>query len=41
MLLNGCHEGKATPRLTELICPKCGEIVEVFIRMGGRPGGLF
>ena len=38
MLLDGCHEGKHTPRLTEVKCPKCGEWVEVFVRMGGRPG---
>lgn len=38
MLLNGCHEGKATPRLVEVLCPNCGEIVEVFVLMGGRPG---
>ena len=25
MLLNGCHEGKHTPRLTEAKYPKCGE----------------
>ena len=30
MLLNGCQEGKATPRLMEVKCPRCGEIVEVF-----------
>ncbi|MBR3950011.1 MAG: hypothetical protein IKJ84_04985 [Oscillospiraceae bacterium] len=38
MLLDGCHEGKHTPRLTEVRCPACGEWVEVFVRMGGRPG---
>lgn len=38
MLLNGCQEGKGTPRLTEVKCPKCGEIVEVFVRMGGPIG---
>ena len=38
MLLDGCHEGKHTPRLTEVRCPRCGEYVEVFVRMGGRPG---
>ena len=38
MLLNGCHEGKATPRLTEVLCPRCGEIVEVFIQLGGKAG---
>ena len=26
------------PRLTEVRCPACGEWVEVFVRMGGRPG---
>ena len=25
MLLDGCHEGKHTPRLSEVKCPKCGE----------------
>ena len=24
MLLKGCQEGKSTPRLTEVKCPKCG-----------------
>ena len=38
MLINGCQEGKGTPRLSELKCPNCGEYVEAFIRMGGRPG---
>ena len=38
MLIRGCQEGKGTPRLVEILCPKCGEIVEVFIRMGGRAG---
>lgn len=38
MLLDGCHEGKHTPRLTEVRCPVCGEWVEVFIKMGGAPG---
>ena len=27
MLLNGCHEGKHTPRLSEVKCPNCGEYV--------------
>lgn len=35
MLIRGCQEGKGTPRLTEVKCPKCGQWVEVFIRMGG------
>ena len=38
MLINGCQEGKGTPRLTEVKCPKCGEFVVVFVRLGGRPG---
>ena len=37
-LLNGCHEGKMTPKLTEVKCPRCGEWVEVFVQLGGRPG---
>lgn len=38
MLINGCHEGKGTPRLTEVKCPQCGEYVEVFVRMDGPIG---
>ena len=38
MLINGCQEGKGTPRLTEVKCPNCGEIVEVFVQMGGAIG---
>ena len=38
MLINGCQEGKGTPRLTEVKCPKCGENVEVFVIMGGPIG---
>ena len=38
MLIKGCQEGKGTPRLTEVKCPKCGEYVEVFVRMGGAVG---
>ena len=37
-LLDGCHEGKHTPRLTEVLCPKCGRPVEVFVMMEGPPG---
>ena len=37
-VLKGCQEGKATPRLTEVICPECGEIAEVFVKMGGSVG---
>ena len=38
MLINGCQEGKGTPRLTEVKCPCCGEYVEVFVLMGGPIG---
>ena len=38
MLINGCQEGKGTPRLVELKCPKCGEYVEAFVIMGGAIG---
>ena len=38
MELRGCREGKGTPRLSEVICPVCGEIIEVFVRMDGGPG---
>ena len=37
-LISGCQEGKATPRLTEVKCPACGDYVEVFIKMGGEVG---
>ena len=38
MLINGCHEGKHTPKLMEVKCPRCGEWVDVFVKMGGAPG---
>ena len=38
MLINGCQEGKATPRLVEVKCPVCGEYAEAFVRMGGPIG---
>ena len=38
MLLNGCQEGKGTPRLTEVKCPNCDTWVEVFVKMGGAVG---
>lgn len=37
-LINGCQEGKGTPKLVEVKCPGCGEYVEVFVKMGGAPG---
>ena len=39
MLLDGCQEGKHTPRLLEVKCPRCGQWVEVFIRMGAAGTG--
>ena len=38
MLINGCQEGKGTPRLVEVKCPQCGARVEVFVKMGGAIG---
>ena len=43
MVLDGCHEGKHTPRLSEVKCPQCGECLEIFVQMGweiGRTGTL-
>ena len=37
-LIKGCQDGKATPRLSEVRCPKCGQWVDVFIKMGGDHG---
>ena len=37
-LISGCQEGKVTPRLVEVKCPKCGRWVDVFVRMGGAIG---
>ena len=34
-ILAGCQEGKATPKLTEVKCPQCGDVIELFVRMGG------
>ena len=30
-VLKGCQEGKATPELREVKCPKCGADMEVFV----------
>ena len=38
MLIRGCQEGKATPKLMEVKCPKCGEYLDVFVLMGGAVG---
>ena len=40
MLLDGCHEGKHTPRLSEVKCPRCGAWVDVFIHIPGQTGTL-
>ena len=40
MVLDGCHEGKHTPRLTEVKCPRCGELVDIFVHMNGGPGTI-
>ena len=40
MLINGCQDGKATPRLVEVKCPQCGEYVDVFVKMGGAFGQM-
>ena len=34
-IIAGCHEGKHTPKLVEVKCPKCKQEVEVFVKMGG------
>ena len=36
-IIEGCHEGKHTPKLVEVKCPGCGEVAEVFVKMGGSP----
>ncbi len=38
MLINGCQEGKVTPKLVEIQCPSCKAVLEVFVRMGGAIG---
>ena len=38
MLIDGCQDGKHTPRLMEVKCPKCGEYVDIFVIMGGAAG---
>lgn len=38
MVIRGCQEGKATPKLVEVLCPKCGTELEVFVKMGGAVG---
>ena len=37
-LIKGCQDGKGTPRLAEVKCPRCGIWVEVFVKMGGAAG---
>lgn len=31
-VMDGCEKLKTTPKLSEVKCPKCGEIIEVFTR---------
>ena len=38
MVIRWCQEGKGTPRLMEVKCPRCGQYVEVFVKMGGAIG---
>ena len=38
MLIKGCQDGKATPRLVEVKCPCCGEYMDIFVLMGGAIG---
>ena len=37
-VIRGCQEGKGTPKLAEVKCPKCGAELEVVIHMGGKIG---
>ena len=37
-ILEGCQEGKRTPKLEEVLCPDCGNEMEVFVIMGGGIG---
>lgn len=39
MIINGCQDGKHTPRLSEVKCPKCGEYVDVFVVMSSNKTG--
>ena len=38
MLIEGCQDGKHTPRLMEVKCPQCGAWVDIFVIMGGAAG---
>ena len=38
MIVRGCQEGKGTPRLEEVKCPRCGAWVDVLVKMGGAIG---
>ena len=33
-VMDGCQEQKRTPELKEFACPKCGEIMEAFVKEG-------
>ena len=34
-IISGCQEGKVTPKLVEVKCPNCGDVIELFVKMGG------
>ena len=38
-IINGCQDRNHTPQLEEVICPKCGEEMEVFMVLMS-PGGM-
>ncbi len=37
--IRGCQEGKFTPKLMEIRCPKCGEDMEIFVGMRSNVSG--
>ena len=39
MAFEGCQEGKATPKLQEIKCPKCGADMEIFVAMQDSQAG--
>lgn len=39
MLFDACQEGKHTPRLMEVKCPRCGTYLEIFVKMGSQMTG--
>ena len=39
MAFEGCQEGKSTPKLQEIKCPKCGADMEIFVSMQDSQAG--